>query len=88
MATFSLRASRESLYVPKVRPCSSVDIEVLPVFVRHDRGRAGPLRYLAVSHAFTALWLLRMTDREKNVEILALQPRLAVLQRQIGDQCL
>jgi hypothetical protein len=30
--------------------------------------------YLAVSHAFAALWLLRMTDREKDVEILALRP--------------
>jgi hypothetical protein len=44
------------------------------------------LTYLAVSHAFAALWLLRMTDREKDVEILALRHRLAVLRRQLGDQ--
>jgi hypothetical protein len=37
--------------------------------------------YLAVSHAFAALWLLRMTDREKDVEILALRHQLAVLHR-------
>ena len=42
--------------------------------------------YLAVSNAFTALWLLRMTDREKDVEILALRHQLAVPQRQLGGQ--
>jgi len=42
--------------------------------------------YLAVSHAFAALWLLRMSDREKDVEILALRHQLEVLRRQIGDQ--
>ncbi|MDX8031429.1 integrase core domain-containing protein [Lentzea sp. BCCO 10_0856] len=42
--------------------------------------------YRAVSHAFAALWLLRMTDRDKDVEILALRHQLAVLQRQLGDQ--
>ena len=41
--------------------------------------------YLAVSHAFAALWLLRMTEREKDVEILALRHQLAVLHRQLGD---
>ena len=41
--------------------------------------------YLAVSHTFAALWILRMTDREKDVEILALRHQLAVLQRQFGD---
>ena len=35
--------------------------------------------YLAVSHAFAALRLLRMTDREKDVEILALRHQLTVL---------
>jgi hypothetical protein len=35
--------------------------------------------YLAVSRAFAALWLLRMTDQEKDVEILALRHQLAVL---------
>ena len=42
--------------------------------------------YLAVSRVFAALWLLRMTDREKDVEILALRHQLAVLHRQLGDQ--
>jgi hypothetical protein len=42
--------------------------------------------YLAVSHAFAAIWLLRMTDREKDVEILVLRHQLAVLRRQLGDQ--
>jgi putative transposase len=42
--------------------------------------------YLAVSHAFTALRLVRMTDREKDVEILALRHQLTVLRRQLGDQ--
>ena len=42
--------------------------------------------YLAVSHVFAALWLLRMTDREKDVEILALRHQLAVLHRQLGER--
>lgn len=42
--------------------------------------------YLAVTHAFAALRLLRMTDREKDVEILALRHQLTVLQRQLGNQ--
>jgi hypothetical protein len=42
--------------------------------------------YLAVTHAFVALRLSRMSDREKDVEILALRHQLAVLQRQLGDQ--
>lgn len=33
-------------------------------------------------HAFAALWLLRMSDRDKDVEILALRHQLAVLRRQ------
>lgn len=42
--------------------------------------------YLAVSHAFAALRLFRMTDGEKDVEILALRHQLTVLQRQLGNQ--
>lgn len=42
--------------------------------------------YLAVSQVFAALWLLRRTEREKDVEILALRHQLAVLRRQLGDQ--
>ncbi|WP_177320902.1 hypothetical protein [Lentzea waywayandensis] len=42
--------------------------------------------YLAVSHAFVALWLLRMSNREKYVDILALRHQLVVLRRQLGDQ--
>ncbi len=56
------------------------------VIIRHDRGRAGPLRLSRVCHAFAALWLLRMTDRQKDTEILALRHQLAVLHRQFGDR--
>jgi transposase InsO family protein len=42
--------------------------------------------YLAVVHAFAVLRLLLMTDREKDVEILALRHQLTVLQRQLGDR--
>ena len=42
--------------------------------------------YLAVPQVFAALRLLRMTDREKDVEILVLRHQLAVLRRQLGDQ--
>jgi hypothetical protein len=42
--------------------------------------------YLAVTHAFAALWLVPLTDREKDVEILALRHQLTVLQRQLGNQ--
>ncbi|HEX3785326.1 MAG TPA: hypothetical protein VHX38_37220 [Pseudonocardiaceae bacterium] len=37
--------------------------------------------YLAVSQAFAALRLLLMSDREKDVEILALRHQLAIVQR-------
>ena len=42
--------------------------------------------YLAVSQAFAALRLLPLSDREKDVEILALRHQLTVLQRQLGDE--
>lgn len=42
--------------------------------------------YLAVSRVFAALWLLRITGREKDVEILALRHQLPALQRQLGEQ--
>ena len=42
------------------------------------------LPYLAVSTVFRLVRLLPMSDREKDLEILALRHRLAVLQRQIG----
>ena len=44
--------------------------------------------YLAVAHAHAsaALRLLPLTDREKDVEILALRHQLTVLQRQLGGQ--
>ncbi|MFC0435643.1 hypothetical protein [Kutzneria buriramensis] len=42
--------------------------------------------YLAVTHAFSALRRSRTTDRDKDVEILALRHQLTVLQRQLGDQ--
>ena len=42
--------------------------------------------YLAVSQAFAARRLLPLSDREKDVEILALRHQLTVLQRQLGDE--
>ncbi|AHH98848.1 hypothetical protein [Kutzneria albida] len=42
--------------------------------------------YLAVTNAFAALRLLPMTNREKDIEILALRHQLTILQRQLGDQ--
>jgi transposase InsO family protein len=42
------------------------------------------LAYLAVSHAFAALRLLPMSDREKDTEILVLRHQTAVLERQLG----
>jgi putative transposase len=42
------------------------------------------LTYLAVTNAFAVLRLLPMSDRDKDVEILALRHQLAVLQRQLG----
>ncbi len=43
------------------------------------------LAYLTVTNAFAVLCLLPMGDRAKDVEILALRHRLAVLQRQLGQ---
>ena len=42
--------------------------------------------YLAVSHAFAALRLLPMSDREKDVEILAQRHQLTIAQRQLAGQ--
>ncbi len=42
------------------------------------------LAYLAVTNAFAALRLLPMSDRDKDVEILALRHQLSVLERQLG----
>lgn len=42
------------------------------------------LAYLAVTNAFAALRLLPMSDRDKDVEVLALRHQLAVLERQLG----
>ncbi|MFD9701280.1 hypothetical protein [Lentzea sp. NPDC059081] len=42
--------------------------------------------YLAVTHAFAALRLLSLTDREKDVEILVRRHQLAVVRRQLGDR--
>ncbi|WP_143466749.1 hypothetical protein [Lentzea kentuckyensis] len=57
----------------EVRPCRSV----ASASCRSSSGMIAAVlvrfAYLAVSHAFAALWLLRMTDREKDVEILALR---------------
>ena len=42
-----------------------------------------PPAYLAVSNVFTALRLVPMSDREKDIEILALLPQISVLQRHL-----
>jgi hypothetical protein len=42
------------------------------------------LAYLAVSNAFAVLRLLPMSDRDKDIEILALRHQIGVLQRQLG----
>ncbi|GAB2810629.1 hypothetical protein GCM10027073_48830 [Streptomyces chlorus] len=42
------------------------------------------LAYLAATNIFTLLRLLPMSDREKDVEILALRHQLLVLQRQVA----
>ena len=41
------------------------------------------LPYLALTSVFTLIRLIPMTDSDKNVEILTLRHRLAILQRQI-----
>jgi hypothetical protein len=40
--------------------------------------------YLAVTNAFAALRLLPVSDRDKDVEILALRHQITVLERQLG----
>ena len=40
--------------------------------------------YLAVSNAFAALRLLPMSDRRKDIEILALRHQITALERQLG----
>ncbi|GAA3667552.1 hypothetical protein GCM10022224_034730 [Nonomuraea antimicrobica] len=42
------------------------------------------LAYLTVTNAFAALRLLPVSDRDKNVEILALRHQITVLERQLG----
>ncbi|WP_329467289.1 integrase core domain-containing protein [Streptomyces sp. NBC_01431] len=42
------------------------------------------LAYLTVTNAFAALRLLPMSDRDKDVEILALRHQVTVLERQLG----
>ena len=44
------------------------------------------LAYLGVTNAFAVLRLLPMSDRDKDVEILALRHQIAVLERQLGGQ--
>ena len=44
------------------------------------------LAYLSVTNAFAMLRLLPMSDREKDVEILALRHQITVLERQLGGQ--
>ncbi|MFI7461283.1 helix-turn-helix domain-containing protein [Nonomuraea sp. NPDC049646] len=42
------------------------------------------MAYLTVTNAFTALRLLPMGDRDKDIEILALRHQITVLERQLG----
>jgi putative transposase len=42
------------------------------------------LAYLSVTNAFALLRLLAVSDRDKDVEILALRHQIAVLERQLG----
>jgi hypothetical protein len=44
------------------------------------------LAYLGVTNAFAMLRLLSMSDREKDIEILALRHQIAVLERQLNGQ--
>ena len=44
------------------------------------------LVYLGVANTFAMLRLLPMSDREKDVEILALRHQIAVLERQLNGQ--
>ncbi|MEV7940324.1 hypothetical protein AB0O82_29845 [Kitasatospora sp. NPDC088264] len=44
------------------------------------------LAYLGVTNAFAVLRLLPMSDRDKDVEILALRHQIAVLERHLGRQ--
>ncbi|MFC9528984.1 hypothetical protein [Streptomyces sp. NPDC056975] len=42
------------------------------------------LAHLSVTNTFTLLRLLPMSERDKDIEILALRHQLLVLQRQVG----
>ncbi|MFC5828467.1 hypothetical protein [Nonomuraea insulae] len=42
------------------------------------------LAYLTVTNTFAALRLLPMSDRDKDIEILALRHQITVLERQLG----
>ena len=44
------------------------------------------LAYLGVTNAFALLRLLPVSDRDKDIEILALRHQIAVMQRQLGAQ--
>jgi putative transposase len=44
------------------------------------------LAYLGVTNAFALLRLLPMSDRDKDVEILALRHQLTVLERRLGTE--
>ena len=44
------------------------------------------LAYLGVTNAFAVLRLLPMSNRDKDVEILALRHQITVLERQLGKR--
>lgn len=78
-------ATSLTLCAPKSTSVQVAGLGVWLAVVGHDRAPCW-FAYLAVTHAFAALRLLPLTDREKDVEILALRNQLTVLQRQLGDR--
>jgi hypothetical protein len=44
------------------------------------------LAYIAVTNGLAVLWLLPMSERAKDVEILALRHQITVLERQLHGQ--
>ena len=57
-----------------------------PCDKRHDDGVLLRLAYLTVTNTFAVLRLLPMSDRDKDVEILALRHQIGVLQRHLGPK--
>ncbi|GAA4038867.1 hypothetical protein GCM10022248_00890 [Nonomuraea soli] len=67
----------------RVAYASSSDSEGGSAYGRMIRCAPSPA-YLAATHAFAALRLLSMGDRDKDVEVLVLRYQVTVLARQLG----